>query len=99
MLKTLVPTALLLVAMAGSAQAWERKLTVETPRGTYSGQAEVYCFDGTCYRESELTGVTGASLQKSGSCTVSEPGVWNCQSTAMGPNGGVRTRSTTITRN
>ena len=99
MLKTLVPATLILVAMAGSAQAWERKVTVDTPRGTYTGKAEVYCFDGACYRESELTGVNGATLQKNGMCTLSEPGVWSCQSTAVGPNGGVKTRSSTITRN
>ena len=99
MLKTLLPATLILVAMAGSAQAWERKVTVETPRGTYTGKAEVYCFDGACYRDSELTGVNGATLQKNGMCTVSEPGVWSCKSTAIGPKGGVGTPSRTITRN
>ena len=99
MLKTLVPATLILIAMAGSAQAWERKVTVDTPSGTYTGKAEIYCFDGACYRDSELTGVNGTTLKKSGSCTLSEPGVWSCQSTAVGPNGGVKTRSSTITRN
>lgn len=100
MLKTMLPVALVVATLvAGPAQAWERKVTVDTPRGTYTGTAEVYCFDGACYRDSELTGVNGATLQKNGMCTLTEPGVWSCQSTAIGPNGGVRHRSSTITAN
>ena len=44
---------------AQSASAFERHFWVETERGTISGSTDVYCFDGACYREAEITGVNG----------------------------------------
>ena len=99
MLKTLLPATLILVAMAGSAQAWERKVTVETPRGTYTGKAEVYCFDGACYREAELTGVNGYTLKRSGMCVKAGDNEWDCKGTVTGPEGNSRTRQVHITVN
>ena len=70
-----------------AASAWERNFSVETPRGTVSGSAEVYCFAGACYRESELTGVNGNTLQRSGMCVRRTYHHWDCKGTVTGPQG------------
>ena len=70
-MRHVIVTALSTLALAagiGSAGAWERHVTVETPHGTVTGSAEVYCFNGACYREAELTGVNGYTLKRSGMC-------------------------------
>jgi hypothetical protein len=77
---------------AQSASAFERHFWVETERGTISGSTDVYCFDGACYREAEITGVNGNALQTSGMCVRRAAGVWNCKGTVTGPNGGSVTR-------
>lgn len=72
---------------ATAASAWERNFSVDTPRGTISGSAEVYCFAGACYRESELTGVNGNTLQRSGMCVRRSYQHWDCKGTVTGPRG------------
>ena len=90
-------TAATLAAGAGSANAFERHVTVDTPRGTITGSAEVYCFDGACYREAELTGVNGNTLKRSGMCTRVDANEWDCKGTVSGPEGNSRTRRVHIT--
>ena len=85
-------STLTLIAGIGSASAFERHVTVDTPRGTVTGSAEVYCFDGACYREAELTGVNGNTLKRSGMCVKVSDGEFDCKGTVTGPEGGTRTR-------
>ena len=92
-------STLTLVAGAGAASAFERHVIVDTPRGTVTGSAEVYCFDGTCYREAELTGVNGYTLKHSGMCTKASEGEWDCKGTVTGPEGNTRTRRVHISVN
>jgi len=92
-------STLTLVAGAGAASAFERHVTVETPRGTLTGSAEIYCFDGACYREAELTGVNGSTLKRSGMCTQAGANEWNCKGTVTGPQGNTRTRQVHISLN
>lgn len=92
-------STLTLVAGAGAANAFERRVTVETPRGTVTGSAEVYCFDGACYREAELTGVNGYTLKHSGVCTQAGANAWDCKGTVTGPQGNTRTRQVHISVN
>jgi hypothetical protein len=86
-------STLTLVAGIGSASAWERSVTITTPYGTKSGSAEVYCFEGACYREAQITGVNGNTLKRSGMCVQASAGHWDCKGTVTGPQGNSRTRS------
>ena len=88
----LAVTAATLIAGIGSANAFERRVTIDTPRGTVTGSAEVYCFEGACYREAELTGVNGYTLKRSGMCVQVAAGEWDCKGTITGPEGNSRTR-------
>lgn len=92
-------STLTLAAGIGSASAFERHVTIDTPRGQVTGSAEVYCFDGACYREAELTGVNGYTLKRSGMCVRVDANEWNCKGTVTGPEGNTRTRQVHITVN
>jgi len=92
-------TTLTLLAGIGSASAWERHVIVDTPRGTVTGSAEVYCFEGACYREAELTGINGATLKRSGMCIKVSANEWDCKGTVTGPEGNTRTRRVHVTTN
>lgn len=92
-------TTVALSAGVGSANAFERRVTIDTPRGTVTGSAEVYCFAGACYREAELTGVNGYTLKRSGICVQVAAGEWDCKSTVTGPEGNSRTRQVHISVN
>lgn len=85
-------TTATLFAGIGSANAFERRVTIDTPRGTATGSVEVYCFEGACYREAELTGVNGFTLKRSGMCIEVTEGAWDCKGTVTGPTGNSRTR-------
>ena len=82
---------------AGAANAFERHFTLETNRGTVTGNAEVYCFEGACYREAQLTGVNGYTLKHSGMCVKVDAGEWDCKGTVTGPEGNSRTRHVHVT--
>jgi hypothetical protein len=88
-----------LAAGIGSASAFERHVTIDTPRGQVTGSAKVYCFDGACYREAELTGVNGYTLKRSGMCVKAGDNEWDCKGTVTGPEGNTRTRRVHITVN
>ena len=92
-------SAATIVGGAGTASAWERKTVIETNRGTITGSAEVYCFEGACYREGEITGVNGNTLKHSGMCVHVAAGQWDCKGTVTGPGGGSRTRNVHVTVN
>ena len=92
-------STLTLAAGIGSASAFERHVTIDTPRGQVTGSAEVYCFDGACYREAELTGVNGYTLKRSGMCVKVDANEWDCKGTVTGPEGNTRTRQVHITVN
>lgn len=85
-------SATAIVGGAGTASAWERKTVIETNRGTITGSAEVYCFQGACYREGEITGVNGNTLRLSGMCVRAGYERWDCKGTVTGPNGNSRSR-------
>ena len=87
---------LTLLTGIGSAGAWERHVTVDTHRGTISGSSEVYCFAGACYRERELTGVNGHTLQTSGMCVRAGFHRWNCRGTVTGAAGNSVTRAVRV---
>lgn len=89
--------AALAIGSAGTASAWERKVTVDTNRGTITGSAEVYCFEGACYREAEITGVNGNTLRRSGMCVRVASSQWDCKGTVTGPKGASRTRHVHVT--
>lgn len=92
-------STLTLAAGIGSAGAWERHMTVDTPRGQVAGSAEVYCFNGACYREAELTGVNGYTLKRSGMCVRADENEWDCKGTVTGSEGNTRTRRVHIIAN
>jgi hypothetical protein len=76
-----------LAATAATASAFERHVTVDTPRGTYSRDVDRYCFDGACYAEAQIMGPNGATLQRSGMCAYAGYHRWNCHGTVVGPRG------------
>ncbi len=88
-----------LVALGGTtaASAWERKVTVDTPRGTVTGSAEVYCFAGACYRAAEITGVNGNTLKRSGMCVRTGYRHYDCKGTVTGPRGNSSSRRVHVT--
>jgi hypothetical protein len=77
---------------ATAASAFERNFSIETDRGTITGSADVYCFEGACYREGELTGVNGKTLESSGMCVRRGYHRWDCKGTVTGPEGNTATR-------
>lgn len=83
----------------GEATAFQRNGTLLTQRGTISSSASTYCFEGTCYREAQLTGINGNTLQQSGECAQTSPGVWACEGKWVGPKGGSASHSGTWIRN
>ena len=83
----------------GDASAFQRNGSLQTGRGTITSSANAYCFEGTCYREAQLTGINGNTLQQSGQCTVTSPGVWACEGKWVGPKGGSASHSGTWIRN
>ena len=85
-------TAVATLGGASAASAWERNVTIYTERGTITGSAEVYCFDGACYREAEITGVDGNTLKRSGMCVARGHGHYDCKGTVTGPEGNSRSR-------
>jgi hypothetical protein len=89
---TLALAVTVAIGATGTASAWERKVTIDTNRGTITGSAEVYCFAGACYREAELTGVNGNTLRHSGMCVRAGQGHWDCKGTVTGPEGNSRSR-------
>lgn len=89
---TLALATPLVFAGAAGAQAFQRNVTVETGRGEINRSVERYCFDGTCYLESQLTGVNGETLQRSGACTQSAPETWTCKVTGSTSTGRIWTR-------
>ena len=92
-------TAATTLGGASAASAFERKVTIDTNRGTISKTSEVYCFEGACYREAELTGVNGYTLKSSGMCVLVQQGEYDCKGTVTGPQGGSRTRQVHVTVN
>ena len=91
-----VPT-LAILGGASAASAWERKTTIDTPRGTITGSAEVYCFAGACYRDAEITGVNGNTLKRSGMCVRTGYNHYDCKGTVTGPEGNSRSRRMHVT--
>lgn len=89
---------LALVGMTG-AQAFERNVIVHTNKGDITKSVERYCFDGACYLESQLTGVNGETLKRSGMCVQSEPNTWSCQVTGSTSTGRNWTRQGSVTVN
>ncbi|WP_421760342.1 hypothetical protein [Devosia sp.] len=83
----------------GEAAAFQRNGSLQTSRGTITSSADTYCFEGTCYREAQLTGINGNTLQQSGQCTVTSPGVWACEGKWVGPKGGSASHSGTWIHN
>lgn len=86
-----------IIGGAGSASAWERKVIIDTDRGTLTRSAEVYCFQGACYRETELTGVDGNTLKRSGMCVRVAYEQWDCKGTVTGPAGNSHSRRFRVT--
>jgi len=100
MQRTLIVLALATAAMvggAGTASAWERKVTIDTNRGSLTRSVESYCFQGACYRESELVGVNGNTLKRSGMCVRVAYEQWACKGTVTGPTGNSHSRRVRIT--
>ena len=93
----LAVTTLAALGGANAASAWERKMTIDTPRGAITGSAEVYCFAGACYREAEITGVNGNTLKRSGMCVRRSYRHYDCRGTVTGPEGNSRNRRVNIT--
>ncbi|WP_055048570.1 hypothetical protein [Devosia sp. A16] len=86
-----------MVGGAGNASAWDRKVTIDTNRGSLTRSVEVYCFQGACYRESELTGVNGNTLRRSGMCVRVAYEQWDCKGTVTGPAGNSHSRRFRVT--
>ena len=80
----------------GAASAWERNTTIETERGTIRKSVDVHCDNGACYRDSELTGVNGGTVKRSGMCERAGYSSWHCKGTITGPNGNSRSRHVRI---
>jgi hypothetical protein len=71
---------------AGGALAYDRTITVTTPRGTYDKSVSAGCAGGVCSRDASVTGPKGGTVSRSGSCSA---GYWlyGCKSTVTGPKG------------
>jgi hypothetical protein len=91
----LIVSAIVLLATgleASSAFAFERTVTLTTPRGTYTKSASGGCAGAVCTRDAEITGPNGHTVSRSGSCAA---GRWfyGCTGTLTGPNGHTLSRS------
>lgn len=90
----------LLAASIGPTEAAGRKVTVTGSGGHgYTKSVDHYCFEGSCYTQSELTTAYGADFLRSRSCTLTAPGQYSCAGSLTGPAGNSvhRSTSTSIT--
>ncbi|HVY50482.1 MAG TPA: hypothetical protein VHA07_02875 [Devosia sp.] len=79
--------ATLVTGAASSASAFERSVTVTTPRGTYTGNFDRSCAAGVCTGSGQITGPNGYTVDTSGACLRTFPYHWVCRGTLTGPNG------------
>jgi hypothetical protein len=76
-----------------AASAYDRGVTVTTPKGTYTKSVNAACSGGVCSRDAEVTGPKGGTVSRSGSCAAGWR-FYGCTSTATGPKGNSVTRHT-----
>jgi hypothetical protein len=72
---------------AGAANAWDKTVTVNTKNGDATKQIDRYCFDGACYRESQITMPDGKVFNRQSMCVKAAPHQWTCKITTTGPDG------------
>lgn len=81
MQKTFVAgAATLFVAFAGigSAAAFERHFTIQTPGGVLTGSAQTHCSNGKCERQLKIKTADGETLLRTSFCVKDAPRVWTC---------------------
>lgn len=98
---TLALAAPLALSCAGAANAWDRTVTVHTKNGDATKQVDRYCFDGACYRESQITLASGKVFNRESMCVRAAPHQWNCKVTTTGSDGRqvTKTRTGSVTVN
>jgi len=74
-----------------TALAYDRGVTVTTPRGTYTKSVAGGCADGLCSRDAEITGPDGGTVSRSSQCAAGWR-LYRCTGTVTGPNGHSLTR-------
>jgi len=86
--QTLFAAAALALAScaAGSAQAYDRGVTVTTPSGTYTKTVDASCADHHCTRDASVTGPNGGTVSRDTQCGASWR-FYRCTGTVTGPNG------------
>ena len=84
----LIASALIITTtcFAGSAFAYDRSVTVTTPRGTYDKSVSGSCSGGVCSRNSTVTGPNGRTVSRSSSCSAGRR-FYGCEGIVTGPNG------------
>lgn len=93
--------AILFAAFAGigSAVAFERHFTIQTPGGVLTGTTRVHCSHGTCERQLKIKTADGETLLRTSSCVKDAPRVWTCTVKGAAPQATASGRSFTITVN
>ena len=90
--RALTLAAPLALAGAGAANAWDKTVTVHTKNGDVTKQVDRYCFEGACYRESQITLPNGKVFNRQSMCVKAAPHEWTCKITTTGPEGKHRTK-------
>ncbi|MGQ9365857.1 hypothetical protein [Azospirillum sp. A39] len=94
---TVTLAALLCLAGATGAQAWERNRSLTGPRGTATFDASGSCADGRCSRAVTRTGPAGRTASRQGSAGCQD-GTCSGTRTTTGPAGATVTRQGSISR-
>ena len=74
-----------------TASAYDRGVTVTTPRGTYTKSVEAGCGGGECTRDAQVTGPNGGTVSRSSQCAAGWRS-YRCSGTITGPKGNSLTR-------
>lgn len=89
--------ALLSLAAAAEAHAWERSGSVTGPRGTVTVHGSGSCAGGSCSRQVTRTGPNGYSMSRQGSAACAN-GSCSGSRTTTGPRGNTVYRQGSISR-
>lgn len=87
------------LAGTGSAAAFERHFTIETPNGVLTGTAQMHCSNGKCERQLKIKTADGETLLRTSTCVKDAPRVWTCTVKGATPRATASGKSFTITVN
>ncbi len=86
--RAIAAAAILTVTALGcqTASAYDRGVTVTTPRGTYTKSVEGSCAGGVCSRNAEFAGPNGGTASRATQCAGGYR-FYGCTGTVTGPAG------------